>query len=312
MAAGAAVGCVLLLACCALLVSPPATARAASRQSAVCLDCHEDRHAGLEGTPHHVAADDGEEVRIACTDCHAGDARHWEDDPAEHPMANPAALSATALGELCATCHLGSHQQSLADGHPHGGDEVGCLACHRVHDGTGPGLLKTAEPGLCLGCHGEVRGQFARPYRHPVSDRILACSECHLVTDADPTTFAHRGRDDACFRCHAEFRGPFPYEHQATVDYSVEEGGCASCHDPHGSYLPRLLKQPYEPPHFQLCTQCHLIPPGHLYNANHGTAWSGVSCNECHVDVHGSYTSRLFLTPALESQGCFSPGCHQP
>ena len=32
--------------------------------------------------------------------------------------------------------------------------------------------------------------------------------------------------------------GPFPYEHQATLDYSTEEGGCMNCHSPHGSAQP--------------------------------------------------------------------------
>jgi hypothetical protein len=28
------------------------------------------------------------------------------------------------------------------------------------------------------------------------------------------------------------------------------------------------------------------------------------------VDIHGSYSNRLYLTPALEAQGCFAVGCH--
>ena len=56
--------------------------------------------------------------------------------------------------------------------------------------------------------------------------------------------------------------------------------------------------------------QCHSIPK-HMNNVNHGTQWAGVPCNECHVDVHGSYESRHLLDPALGSQGCFAVGCHQ-
>jgi hypothetical protein len=41
----------------------------------------------------------------------------------------------------------------------------------------------------------------------------------------------------------------------------------------------------------------------------HGTRWAGMACNDCHVDVHGSFTSRLFLSESL--RGCFNSGCHQ-
>ena len=99
------------------------------------------------------------------------------------------------------------------------------------------------------------------------------------------------------------------YDHQAAVDYSTEEGGCINCHDPHGSYLPRMLSQPYEAPHFQLCTQCHVVPL-HNYSQQHGSEWAGVSCSECHVDIHGSYTSQRYYPPTMEAQGCFVAGCH--
>ena len=117
------------------------------------------------------------------------------------------------------------------------------------------------------------------------------------------------GTNAACFSCHNEFQMPFPYEHQATVDFSIEEGACLNCHEPHGSNLPRMLKQPYEGPHYQLCSQCHSVPK-HNYNTFHGTQWAGVPCNDCHVDIHGSYTSQYFFTPELQSQGCINAGCH--
>jgi predicted CXXCH cytochrome family protein len=132
-----------------------------------------------------------------------------------------------------------------------------------------------------------------------------------MTTSETKLAMSSSGTNATCASCHLEFQGPFPFEHQATVDYSTEEGGCITCHDPHGSYLPRMLKQPYQSPHYQLCSQCHVVPPKHNSNSFHGTIWSGVSCSECHTDIHGSYTSRLFLTPALQGQGCINVGCHQ-
>jgi predicted CXXCH cytochrome family protein len=103
---------------------------------------------------------------------------------------------------------------------------------------------------------------------------------------------------------------PFPYAHQATVDYSVEEGSCLNCHEAHGANLPVLLKQPYGGSEYQLCTQCHSVPPKHNYNNFHGSQWQGLPCSNCHVDIHGSYTSRWFLGPEADAQGCTRLGCH--
>ncbi|MEJ2721480.1 MAG: cytochrome c3 family protein, partial [bacterium] len=185
-----------------------------------------------------------------------------------------------------------------------------CSGCHAVHSGKRYStLLKKAEPDLCYGCHPKIEGDFARSYRHPVDDGIMKCSECHMSLDETHRELSFRGIGEVCFKCHNEFQGPFPYEHQAVVYYSTQEGGCMNCHEAHGSNLPRMTKQPYEPPHYPLCTQCHSVPR-HNFNEQHGTQWSGVPCNECHVDIHGSYDNKFFLAPALRGQGCTVVGCH--
>ncbi|NNE09939.1 MAG: hypothetical protein HKN20_15370 [Gemmatimonadetes bacterium] len=279
------------------------------RVSADCLDCHEGLM--LTGSAHELweGAMDGPEAHIACTDCHMGDARHYEEDPEEYPMTNPSDLNAGMEANLCASCHMNPHQQNMLEKNIHMINEVSCSGCHSMHGNTHAGLLKAEEPGLCLDCHTSVEGEFARPYRHPVNDGIVACSECHMTLDETTRELSYNGTN-VCMECHAEFQGPFPYEHPATLDYSTEEGGCLTCHDPHGSFLPRMLTQPYEAPHFQLCSQCHAVP-GHNMNSVHGTAWAGVPCSDCHTDIHGSYVSRLFLSETLEGEGCFNVGCHK-
>ena len=279
------------------------------RVSTECLDCHEGKDESLAPTAHAVAG--GAKSAIACTDCHVGDRRHWEDDPEEFPMKSPATMSAREQAPLCATCHQTSHQQNMVERNIHMTSDVSCSACHSVHESKAPVLLKAAQSELCVSCHRGVEGAFAKPYRHPVQDGVVTCSECHMTMSETRRELSLNGTN-MCMKCHAEFQGPFPYEHQATVDYSTEEGGCVSCHEPHGSYLPRMLKQPYEAPHFQTCTQCHAMPARHNSNLKHGTAFAGLSCSECHSDIHGSYNNRLFLSETLVGQGCFTPGCHQP
>ncbi len=299
----------LLLAVSPVLRHGDLFAQTKPRASKVCLDCHTGQDSIMAATDHRLPAAEGPAARIACTDCHAGDQRHWEEDPKQYPMTDPAKLNAGSEARVCASCHQNAHQQNALERNVHAANDVNCSACHSVHRSTHPALLRQAESGLCYGCHGDVAGQFAKPYRHPVNDQILKCSDCHMTLDQTRRPLSRNGTN-VCTKCHAEFEGPFPFEHQATVDYSTEEGGCISCHEPHGSSLPRMLNQPYEPPNFQLCTQCHSVP-GHNLNPMHGTQWAGVPCNECHTDIHGSYVSHLFLSESLQSRGCFNAGCHQ-
>lgn len=283
------------------------------RVSGVCLDCHEGYDATLAKNPHHLSADalDGADARVTCTDCHPGDSRHYEEDPEQFPRTNPATASVPETGHICSTCHMNSHQQNMMEDNVHAEYDVNCLGCHKIHGSKQTSLLKTDQLELCESCHTQVQGEFAQPFRHPVNDHIVVCTDCHMTLDRTRTELSTNG-SNVCFQCHNEFQGPFPFEHQATLDYSTEEGGCLNCHAPHGSAQPRMLKQPYEPPHFQLCTQCHGVPPLHNQNSKHGNRWAGLACNECHTDIHGSYISRDFLSESLEAEGCFKAGCHSP
>ena len=282
------------------------SASAAGPAGDVCLECHESAAHAMVGTAHDPAA--GEVV--SCLGCHAGPATDRHLDDPDQPPVNPARLRADSLTAVCTTCHAHPHPLNLQERDPHAGADLSCLACHQVHANEHAGLLKDSEPDLCYGCHAGVRGDFALVSRHPVEDGIVVCSDCHMTVSQSAKQHTATGPGGTCVTCHGAFDGPFPFEHQAAVDYSTEEGGCLNCHAPHGSTQPRLLNQPYEAPHYDLCTQCHVVP-GHQNNINHGTLWAGVACNDCHVDVHGSYESRYLLSPALQAQGCFTFACHQ-
>lgn len=295
-----------------LISSSPrdSAAQDAVRESAVCLDCHTEAHEALQGTPHWMPSEPAEGARVSCTDCHGGDSRHWEDDPEAYPMPKLRELPPHILAARCSQCHLNSHQQNMMEKNIHAKNDVGCLDCHAVHESTRDGLLKTHQFELCTGCHATTKGDFAKPFRHPVNDEIVRCTDCHATLDVAQNRVSFQGANEACYRCHHQFQGPFPFEHQATVDYSTDEGGCLNCHDAHGSHTERMLKQPYGPPHFPLCSQCHSVPK-HNFNSRHGDEWAGRACNDCHVDVHGSYSNQRFLDPSLQTQGCFNAGCHQ-
>jgi DmsE family decaheme c-type cytochrome len=273
-----------------------------------CLDCHDDARESLAGTVHEIQRD-AANPRVWCTGCHPGAEQHME-DPDNYRPTNPASVAPMVSAQVCSGCHTNSHQQNMQEWNVHAENNVNCGGCHKVHSNKEVNLLKKPEPGLCVDCHPKVEGEFARSFRHPVFDGVMKCTECHMSLDQSHRQLEFRGTGEVCFTCHNQFQGPFPFEHPATVEYSTEEGGCFNCHEPHGSNEPRMLKQSYEAPHFALCSQCHVVPK-HASNNFHGTQWAGVACNECHVDIHGSYDNRLFLSPALAAQGCNALGCHK-
>ncbi|HET6347668.1 MAG TPA: cytochrome c3 family protein [Candidatus Krumholzibacteria bacterium] len=287
-----------------ILYASPADPPAGEADPTVCQDCHDTQAPAMKGTAHDVLAH-----AIVCTDCHTHTAAHV-DDPDTYKPLNPAKLPADSTKAVCTRCHQNPHALNLYERDPHETADLACTACHQVHQHKHAYLLKDEQKDLCLSCHANVRQEFAKTSRHPVMDGVMECMDCHKEVAQSPKQRHPSGPTAVCVTCHGEFQGPFPFEHPAAVDYSTEEGGCMNCHSPHGSQYPRLLTQSYESPHYSLCSQCHSVPK-HLNNLKHGTRWAGVPCNECHSDIHGSYTHRNLLDPSLESQGCLKAGCHK-
>ncbi|UCH85086.1 MAG: hypothetical protein JSW50_05190 [Candidatus Latescibacterota bacterium] len=271
-----------------------------------CADCHEGKLETLSGSVHEIRIGDPNST-VSCNGCHIGDPERHMDDPDEYKLTNPADTSVQVMAGICAKCHSTSHQQNMQEFNVHAENDINCSGCHAVHSNVHPTLLKEREPELCYTCHLKTEGDFARAFRHPVADGIITCSECHLTLDETHRELSFRGIAEVCWKCHNQFQGPFPYDHLATVYFSTQEGGCLNCHEPHGSNLPRMTKQPYDAPNFALCSQCHSVPK-HDNNDRHGSSFAGVPCNDCHVDIHGSYDNRYFLSPALRGQGC--DRCH--
>jgi DmsE family decaheme c-type cytochrome len=102
--------------------------------------------------------------------------------------------------------------------------------------------------------------------------------------------------EQTCLQCHADKRGPFAFEHAA-----IRLDGCETCHSPHGSTNPRMLRRPVV---FTLCLECH------TGGGNFGRQGDGIkrqssshnmadpryqNCTSCHVRIHGSNADPLFF-----------------
>ena len=112
-----------------------------------------------------------------------------------------------------------------------------------------------------------------------------------IVLSATAQMKSLRSRNDSnliCTKCHAEARGPFVFEHAAVKG----EGGCVTCHTPHGSQNPRLLNVANIN---QLCNQCHSPVSGATVHGMNAGSAERQPCINCHTFIHGSNINPAFL-----------------
>jgi DmsE family decaheme c-type cytochrome len=131
-----------------------------------------------------------------------------------------------------------------------------------------------------------------RPFHHKVPEGGMKCSDCHNQHGGFLAKQLRSwvGGDVTCLKCHADKAGPFVYEHAP-----VKTEGCQSCHTPHGSTNPKLLKR--NEVRF-LCLECHSNTPGiPAEDAGLGPPTPSFhnlatprfqNCTVCHVMIHGS------------------------
>jgi predicted CXXCH cytochrome family protein len=178
-----------------------------------CLDCHSALRRQLASSQHvHGAV-----TRNGCTACH---------DP--HASQQPAELKART-DKVCLTCHekslatgdgrtLAAMGPILASSNLHGPVKTGdCSACHLPHAASGPNLLKLNVPDT-----------FYAPF--DLKDYAL-CFSCHdqkLVLAAQTTVLTN-------------FRDGDKNLHFIHVNRADKGRTCKTCHETHGSDLPKHL-----------------------------------------------------------------------
>lgn len=252
----------------------------------------------------------------------------WAADPAEAEAAPPAATPSTASGysqkgaDTCIRCHDeedGKTFQIFKTKHTVKGDpnspfaQMQCESCH------GPGdkhAQRTSEPiGLfgknspatvsqqnevCLTCHSNNNRVGWHGSIHDRRD--LACVSCHLIHAEHDPVRDRAEQPQVCYRCHGDVQAAFAQFSAHPVRYA--EMTCTSCHAPHDSLFPALLKKPTVN---QTCDSCHAQYRGPFL-------WEHPpvpeNCNNCH-NSHGSTNpSLLKLRPPLLCQQCHSSVGH--
>ncbi len=262
----------------------------------LCADCHEDVVAAFAANPHATAG--GGNATDRCLACHRGGNEHAAAGGDKALVTIP---RGTAGAAACLSCHTGRGMNPIDPKGVHGERGIACDTCHAMHPAGIPleALLRQAGSSACVSCHPHARGEFARPYTHPMHASVvgnraagLQCASCH-----NP----HGGRGDdslkrdaagelVCLSCHSDKRGPFVYTHPAQVT-----GSCMSCHQPHGSVNAAMLTRARVQ---QLCLECHTGTPATTLGSQPPSFHDLRSpryqnCTTCHVAIHGSNTSPL-------------------
>jgi len=277
------------------------------KESAKCLDCHDDMATSLIGSAHQMATDKTLKaaVEVGCIGCHEGWEKHIDEPSAENITSLPG-LSLVRQAEICSGCHADPHQSGVVATDPHYRANVACLSCHTIHNNKNRSLVKDDGENFCATCHTTVAAEFKRRFVHPLESGNIRCTDCHkLQCMNDPSLTV--GLDWTCQNCHSEKAGPFTYEHPVAYKHLVNGGGCPECHEPHGSPNDRLLIQPGN----GLCRQCHEVPAGH--RVQHSGLGTKLDCVVCHSEIHGSYSNKKLLDPDLGIKlfpDCYQSGCH--
>ncbi len=264
--------------------------------SDTCKGCHQDLYnKNFVGTAHYALITSG---KHGCEDCHGAGSAHVEGGGDVTKIVSFKGMSSEESSRRCLECHSKSTEHSNFLRSEHATNNVGCVSCHSPHHAKSErSLLKEEQPQLCFGCHTETRAEFSRPFRHRIKEGLIQCQDCHSVHGGGFVGKQLRtssAQDQVCFKCHAEKRGPFVFEH-----VPVKSEGCISCHTPHGSTSPRLLKVSQVN---LLCLQCHTlavssVPSAPPIGPAHNQAQKYQACTMCHAYIHGSNFSEVFFKP---------------
>ncbi|MDH5762974.1 MAG: DmsE family decaheme c-type cytochrome [Nitrospinota bacterium] len=155
---------------------------------------------------------------------------------------------------------------------------------------------------ICLQCHEKQITLHWKGSVHEMAN--VSCDKCHYVMARKSKRQLSINEDSkkACFTCHADKRARM----LRSAHMPLREGkmSCASCHNPHGSLAPNLLKAETTN---QTCYICHQEKRGPML-------WEHApvreDCNNCH-DSHGSnHLSMLKWKPPYLCQACHSNAGH--
>jgi len=134
--------------------------------------------------------------------------------------------------DLCFKCHLDT---DIVENKIHIDldlEEQTCIDCHNPHGSQSAAFL---DDTACFKCHDNFIEQKIVVHG-PVGAGL--CSTCHDNHEATTAKLLVQEGNDLCFNCHKDSMV------QNTSYHSSSEESCVSCHNPHASNYPYMLKTP--------------------------------------------------------------------
>jgi predicted CXXCH cytochrome family protein len=219
-------------------------------------------------------------------------------------------ITGAARNDQCLSCHAPVAAQ-LKEKVVHRVTDMGCETCHVDHlAGTksqAAHFVNAAQPALCAGCHDLKSEPMAKAHHGQPLDKALCtgchdphgssnakliaarqhlpfadrqCEKCHQAPQAGKVKLAAASVSELCESCHVQFKKRFEDAQVQHTALQLDDDSCTTCHRPHASREPSLLKARV----INLCITCHTDKPG---NKKFVHDPAGTDCSICH-DPHGS------------------------
>jgi DmsE family decaheme c-type cytochrome len=193
----------------------------------------------------------------------------------------------------CESCH-GPGKAHVDAG---GGKGKGGLITFAKNDPT-PVEKRNA---VCLDCHAKGARLFWKGSSH--ESRDVACTNCHKIMEAVSTKaqLAKETMLDTCGQCHLQKKAQ-ALSRSSHMPLREGKMTCASCHNPHGTVTPALLK---EPSLNETCFTCHTEKRGPFLWTHPPVQENCANCHEPHGSNH---ESMLKLAKPRVCQRCHQAG----
>ena len=199
---------------------------------------------------------------------------------------------------ICGSCHPRQFNSYMQSAHSRGeGQEAvrrnACEQCHGDgadhvlnHGGRGIAIFGFSEKddakeksARCLVCH--FRSPDLKMWDMGVHDHNdVSCDNCHTMHPASP----HREREqEICFTCHRRVH----VEANKRSHHPILEGkvGCSSCHQPHGTMTPGLVRATSAQ---ALCYSCHADKRGPAVWIHPPVEENCQNCHRPHGSIHAN------------------------
>jgi DmsE family decaheme c-type cytochrome len=261
--------------------------------------------------------------------------------------ASPAAAEAKYVGSAaCQQCHEAQYKDWEATSHGRAdkdaallGGEAGCESCHgpgsehvaadgeKTHPGFGTlrklEAMKADDANtVCTSCHATGEQFYWGHSAH--ARKGVACIQCHDVHGSKSPEGMLRAESESktCFACHRAKK----FQTSKSAHMPVREGGmeCSSCHNPHGTASPSMIKAASNN---ELCESCHAEKRGPVlwehapvrencvtchdaHGANNQKVLQAKQpfvCQRCHIATR--HPSTLYDAPDLASNRLFNRSC---